>query len=406
MRVLVTGAAGFLGRALLRTLASRSPDDEITALDVTVPSSQAAAPGQISWLSGAVDDREVMEKAGLQDFDIIYHVVSVPGALVEREPALGRRVNLDATLDLFDRLAASDRRPRVVYASSVAVYGDLDGQSIGAHSPTRPTSTYGTHKRMAEMALADHSRRGGLSGIALRLPGLIARHGKATGFGSAFMSELPRAYAAAEPYVCPVSERATAWWMSVSCAASNLARAASIDVCGELQLPALRLSVAEIVDALSDLFGPDRRALISFNPDQRIEALFGRFPELATAKEEALGCPRRYADKAYQGGLGAMTLAFPKFRLLDLSVVLSNNPHTDPPGLGPQIEYADHKQGLSEMLRMFPGLKADDLPDGEAWGVERLRVTAHNGTHIDTSTPAAAWGGRRHFTCLSSGRRS
>ena len=141
---------------------------------------------------------------------------------------------------------------------------------------------------MAEIALADHSRRGELSGIALRLPGLIARPGKTTGFGSAFMSELPRAYAAAEPYVCPVSQ-ATAWWMSVGCAARNLARAASIDVCGELQLPALRLSVAEIVDALSDLFGPDRRALISFNPDQRIEALFGRFPELATAKEEALG---------------------------------------------------------------------------------------------------------------------
>ncbi len=289
MRILVTGAAGFLGRALLRTMASRAPDDEITALDVTANSSEAAAPGQISWLSGAVDDREVMEKAGLQDFDIIYHLVSVPGALAEREPALGRRVNLDATLDLFDRLAASGRRPRVIYASSVAVYGEMEGQSIGAHSPTRPTSTYGAHKRMAEMALADHSRRGGLSGIALRLPGLIARPGKTTGFGSAFMSELPRAYAAAEPYVCPVSDQATAWWMSVSCAASNLARAASIDVCGELQLPALRLSVAEIVDALSDLFGPDRRALISFNPDQRIEALFGRFPELATAKEEALG---------------------------------------------------------------------------------------------------------------------
>ena len=68
-----------------------------------------------------------------------------------------------------------------------------------------------------------------------------------------------------------------------------MARAATINVCGAFQLPALRLSVAEILDALSDLFGPDRRALVSFRPDPRIEALFGRYPELATAREEALG---------------------------------------------------------------------------------------------------------------------
>ena len=103
------------------------------------------------------------------------------------------------------------------------------------------------------------------------------------------MSELPRAYAAAEPYVCPVSPDAAAWWMSAGCAARNLVRAASIELCGEVQLPALRLTVAEIVDALSDLFGPDRRSLIAFSPDQRIEAMFGRYPELATAREEALG---------------------------------------------------------------------------------------------------------------------
>ena len=288
MRILVTGAAGFLGRALLRTLASRSREHQIIALDLAPPIN-AEATGPISWLSGALDDRDMMERAGLQDFDVVYHLASVPGALAEREPALGRRVNLDATLDLFDRLAGSGRRPRVVYASSVAVYGDMDGRPIGVDSPARPTSTYGAHKRMAEIALSDHSRRGELSGIALRLPGLIARPGKSAGFGSAFMSELPRAYAAGKPYVCPVSPEAAAWWMSAGCAARNLLRAASIDVCGEVQLPALRLSVAEIVDVLSDLFGPDRRSLISFKPDERIEAQFGRFPKLSTARDEALG---------------------------------------------------------------------------------------------------------------------
>ena len=102
MRILVTGAAGFLGRALLRTLASRCREDQITALDLAPPSN-AEATGQISWVSGALDDRDMMERAGLQDFDVIYHLASVPGALAEREPALGRRVNLDATLDLFER---------------------------------------------------------------------------------------------------------------------------------------------------------------------------------------------------------------------------------------------------------------------------------------------------------------
>ena len=87
----------------------------------------------------------------------------------------------------------------------------------------------------------------------------------------------------------PVSPAASAWWMSVGCAARNLLRAASIELCGEVQLPALRLTVAEILDALSGLFGPNYRALVSFKPDARIEALFGRYPELATAQEEALG---------------------------------------------------------------------------------------------------------------------
>ena len=136
MRILVTGAAGFLGSALLRALASRAPDDEIVALDLA-PSPDARVAARVTWLSGALDDRDTIERARLQDVDVVYHLASLPGALAERQPALGRRVNLDATLDLFDRLAGSGRRPRVVYASSVAVYGEMDGQPIWANSPQR-----------------------------------------------------------------------------------------------------------------------------------------------------------------------------------------------------------------------------------------------------------------------------
>lgn len=285
-RIVVTGAAGSLGSALIGALSARSPDEDITAIDVA-PDHTHRATGPVVWISGSLDDPGVLDRARLDEVDIVFHLASVPGGLAERERTLGRRINLDATLGLFDRLAASGKRPRVVYASSVAVYGEMNGSPIGSNSPIRPTSTYGAHKRMAEIALADFSRRGELSGIAIRFPGLIARPGPAT--GSAFMSELPRAYAAGEPYVCPVSPHATAWWMSARCAVRNLVWAASIDASGDIQLPALRLSVAEVVDALERTFGPARRALITFEPDARTEALFGRYPGLSTAREEASG---------------------------------------------------------------------------------------------------------------------
>lgn len=78
-----------------------------------------------------------------------------------------------------------------------------------------------------------------------------------------------------------------------------------------------------------------------------------------------------------------MNFPFSNYQLIDLSVELSNNPYTDPPGLGPEIEYSDHQQGADEMVRLFPGLKKEDLPGAEGWAAERMRVTAHNGTHMD-----------------------
>ena len=271
---------------MLEALEATHADSAVTALDLVAP---PLAPGRVRWLQDRIDDLDALERARLPEYDLVFHLASVPGGLAEREPGLGRRVNLDASLDLFDRLASGGRRPRVVYASSIAVYGEVDDAPVGAETPTRPASSYGTHKRMTEMALADHTRRGDISGVAVRLPGLIARPERAAGFGSAFMSELPRAVAAGRSYVCPVSPQAVAWWMSVSCAAANLAHAAIANTCGNLQLPALRLSVAEIVDCLARIYGEERRALVSFRPDPRVERDFGRFPALATAREEALG---------------------------------------------------------------------------------------------------------------------
>lgn len=285
-RYLVTGASGFVGRNLVAALLGRlTPGDELTLLDREV---QVQHP-QVHAVEGDLTEGSVLEAALANRPNVVFHLASVPGALAEREYALGRRVNVDATLNLFQGLADRDRLPTVVYASSVAVYGSFGTAPVDARTPLQPQLSYGTHKRMMELALEDFSRRGELVGVALRLPGVVARPGEGSGFGSAFMSDLIRLLAAGEAYTCPVSRGAAAWWMSASRAAWNLLHAATLDTPGTFTLPALHLSVGEVVSALGDLFGEDRPALVTYQPDERIEAVFGRFPPLHTPEAEALG---------------------------------------------------------------------------------------------------------------------
>jgi nucleoside-diphosphate-sugar epimerase len=279
-RILVTGAAGFLGRALTRRFAVEGGD--WLRLDREIED----GPGRA--LRGDLADPDIVREAAAFAPDIVFHLASVPGTLAERDAALSRRVNLDASLNLFAALAASGRRPRIVYASSVAVYGEAAQGCVSRDTSAAPVTTYGAHKRMVEIALLDHARRGELSGLALRLPGVIARS-EAAGFGSAFMSKLPRAVAAGRPYVCPVAPGAVAWWMSAACAAKNLMRAADMEATGVYQPPALRLSVGDVLEASLALHGESRRGLVTFEPDARIEAVFGRFGELDTGAERKLG---------------------------------------------------------------------------------------------------------------------
>ena len=250
-RVLITGAAGFLGSVLQSELRARSP--EALLLLINRQAAPEAAGAQV--LTGDLGDPALLAAAVSFRPDTVFHLASVPGAAAEADAALGRRVNLNASLNLFSVLAALGTPPRVIYASSVAVYGPQGTTPVSDDTPARPALTYGTHKVMAEFALADHTRRGDLSGIALRLPGLVARPGGAAGFGSAFMSDLLWALKAGEPYTCPVGPDATAWWLSAQAAAGSLLHAAGLPSTGTLLLPAQWCSVAEVVTALEERYG-------------------------------------------------------------------------------------------------------------------------------------------------------
>ena len=306
-RVLITGAGGFIGTALLEQL-RRTGQHQFTLIDQQFTSA-TPLPDQ-RQLTGSFGDPALLEQAFQNPIDIAFHLASIPGSAAEANPVLGTQVNLLDTQSLFQRLALnraeSDAPVRVVFASTIAVYGAIAQEPCTEDLAPMPTISYGAHKLMNEIFLADLTRRVQLDGRSVRLPGIVARpiaplnapskapHNAPSGFGSAFMSDLIRYLASGTPYTCPVSKEATAWWMSRPCCVDNLIHAAALKPQGlpasrVWQLPVLYASIEQIVQTLADRYGADRAKLIDYQPNQKIQALFGALPPLATPRALAHG---------------------------------------------------------------------------------------------------------------------
>jgi nucleoside-diphosphate-sugar epimerase len=283
----ITGAAGFIGRIVAARLSKLGDVGQVRLVDRIVPPAHA----KFACLQADLTDRDQLAKV-LDGADRVIHLAALPGGASEANPNASREINLDAALNLMDTLGSSGRRPRLVYASSIAVFGTPFPEMIDDNSVPRPAMVYGTHKLMIECALADALRRRTLNGIALRLPGIIARPYGAGGFKSAFASDIVHAIRNGEPYEVPVDEGATMWLLSSACCADALIHA-SVMILPEsappaVTLPALRVTMQEFVAAIGVAA---ERAIsgIIYRPDAKLTAQFGRMPVLVTRVAESLG---------------------------------------------------------------------------------------------------------------------
>jgi len=280
--VLLTGAAGFVGQAVVAALANDERITHVRMIDRCEP--PTCDDPRFEGVSCDLTDVAAIPRL-LSGIDAIIHLASIPGGTAEGDPALSRAVNVDATLALLEHLDRQNASTRFVYASSIAVFGHLHGPVNDLTAPA-PDLIYGLHKLMAEMALANFCRRGSVEGIALRLPGIVARPLGNSGLKSAFMSDIFHAAASGSAFTMPVNPEATMWLMSADCVAANLIHAIMMPKANglALNLPALRVRAADLVAGLYR-----DPSLVAYKVDPLLEQGFGSYPPLSTPEADSLG---------------------------------------------------------------------------------------------------------------------
>lgn len=289
MHILILGAAGMIGRKLTdRLIADRSvagqPISRITLSDVVSAPARAVSGIEIQAETGDLSSAEMARRLVGARPELIFHLASVVSGEAEADLEKGYRVNLDGMRQLLDAIRAESLRqayrPRVVFTSSIAVFGAPFPDKIGDEFLLAPLTSYGTQKAMCELLLADYSRRGILDGIGIRLPTICVRPGKPNLAASGFFSNIIREPLVGQEAVLPVSDDVRHWFASPRSAVGFLLHAAGIDLDRvgprrNLNMPGLSATVAEEIEALRRVAGDRAVALIRREPDPTIARIVG-----------------------------------------------------------------------------------------------------------------------------------
>jgi D-erythronate 2-dehydrogenase len=299
MRIVITGGCGFLGRRvallLLERGSSLGPIDELVLFDNAPPALPLPQDRRLKLATGDIADRDTVSRLLITGTAAVFHLAAVVSGQAEADTDLGYRVNLDGTRAVLDACRALGTCPRLVFASSLAVYGGALPPPVGDDTPLTPQSSYGTQKAIGELLVNDYSRKGFVDGRALRLPTVVVRPGLPNRAASTFASSIIREPLAGKDAVCPVSPDLVMALASPRRVVAALHRAHELpaEAFGanrSLQLPGFSVAVGEMAEAVRRAGGEAAHARIRWQHDPEIEAIVAGWPQaLAAPRATALG---------------------------------------------------------------------------------------------------------------------
>jgi len=291
MNIVITGAAGFLGKKLVKALLAKGSlvnqqgqqqsITRITAFDI-VPLTGIEDP-RLQIVCGDICDPAELAKLIDEQTDSVFHLAAIVSGQAEQNFDLGMKINVDAARQIMERLRALPQTVRLVTTSSVAVFGGHLPDKVPDDQVWMPQSSYGTQKAMNDLLLSDYSRKGFLDGRSLRMPTIVVRPGKPNAAASSFASGIIREPLNGETSNCPVSTDTRLWLMSPDKAVAALVRGHELD--GKeldkgrvINLCGLSVTVDTMIDSLRRIAGDEVVSRISYNPDQAIINIVNSWP--------------------------------------------------------------------------------------------------------------------------------
>jgi D-erythronate 2-dehydrogenase len=300
MKVLVTGAAGMLGRKFCQELAAKGEIagrkvESLTMVDIVDSPPIVDSPFPVRSAACDLGSPGIAEQLLADHPDLVLHTAAVVSGEAETDFDKGYRINVDGTRYLFEAIRKANHQPRVVFTSSIAVFGAPFPEVINEEFFSTPLTSYGTQKAIGELLLSDYTRKGFFDGIGIRLPTICVRPGKPNRAASGFFSGIIREPLNGQEAILPVPDTVRHWFASPRAAVRFFFRAAEIDGASvgdrrNLSMPGLSATIGEMIASLERCAGPDRVKLIRREPDPTIMRIVdGWARNLDASRASALG---------------------------------------------------------------------------------------------------------------------